>query len=86
LVLVVDDDPDVADLFRQQFRGICAPRFVLDFANSAADTLAQITATIEQSLIAILSDINLPGRTGLEMPPRVSEIRLRLTCCEWSTR
>jgi hypothetical protein len=72
--------------FAGNFTGTCAPRLVLDFANSAADALAQITATIEQSLIAILSDINLPGRTRLEMPPRVSEIRLRLTRCEWSTR
>jgi CheY-like chemotaxis protein len=76
LVLVVDDEPDVEALFRQQFRrDLRAQRFVMDFANSAADALARIGSTIEQSLILILSDINMPGMTGLEMLPRVKEIR-----------
>jgi CheY-like chemotaxis protein len=76
LVLVVDDEPDVEALFRQQFRrDLRAERFVMDFANSAADALSLVKATIEQSLILILSDINMPGMTGLEMLPRVKEIR-----------
>ena len=76
LVLVVDDEPDVESLFRQQFRrDLRAQRFVMDFAISAADALARIAGTIEQSLILILSDINMPGMTGLEMLPRVKEIR-----------
>jgi CheY-like chemotaxis protein len=76
LVLVVDDEPDVEALFRQQFRrDLRAERFVMDFANSAADALSRITSTIEQSLILILSDINMPGMTGLEMLPKVKEIR-----------
>ena len=76
LVLVVDDEPDVEALFRQQFRrDLRAQRFVMDFANSAADALTRIASTIEQSLILILSDINMPGMTGLEMLPRVKEIR-----------
>lgn len=76
LVLVVDDEPDIEALFRQQFRrDLRAQRFVMDFANSAADALARITATIEQSLILVLSDINMPGMSGLDMLPRVKEIR-----------
>jgi CheY-like chemotaxis protein len=76
LVLVVDDEPDVEALFRQQFRrDLRAQRFVMDFANSAADALARIAGTIEQSLILILSDINMPGMTGLEMLPRVKQLR-----------
>ena len=76
LVLVVDDEPDVEALFRQQFRrDLRAQRFVMDFAISANDALARITETIEQSLILILSDINMPGMTGLEMLPKVKEIR-----------
>ena len=76
LVLVVDDEPDVEALFRQQFRrDLRAQRFVMDFAISAADALTRIADTIEQSLILILSDINMPGMTGLEMLPRVKEIR-----------
>ena len=76
LVLVVDDEPDVEALFRQQFRrDLRAQRFVMDFANSAADALARIASTIGQTLILILSDINMPGMTGLEMLPKVKEIR-----------
>src|SRR3979409_350145 len=76
LVLVVDDEPDVEELFRQQFRReLRAQRFVMDFAISAADALARIASTIEQSLILILSDINMPGMTGLEILPRVKEMR-----------
>jgi CheY-like chemotaxis protein len=76
LVLVVDDEPDVEALFRQQFRrDLRAQRFVLDFANSAADALSRIASTIGQSLILILSDINMPGMTGLEMLPKVKEMR-----------
>ena len=76
LVLVVDDEPDVEALFRQQFRrDLRAQRFVMDFANSAAEALTRIAGTIEQSLILILSDINMPGMTGLEMLPRVKQMR-----------
>ena len=76
LVLVVDDEPDVEALFRQQFRrDLRAQRFVMDFAGSAADALSRIASTIEQSLILILSDINMPGMTGLEMLPKVKAIR-----------
>ena len=76
LVLVVDDEPDVEALFRQQFRrDLRAERFVMDFANSAPDALARVGSTIEHSLILILSDINMPGMTGLEMLPKVKEIR-----------
>jgi CheY-like chemotaxis protein len=76
LVLVVDDEPDVEELFRQQFRrDLRSQRFTMDFAHSAADALARIAGTMEQALILILSDINMPGMTGLEMLPRVREIR-----------
>ena len=75
LVLVVDDEPDVEALFSQQFRrDLRAQRFMMDFANSAADALECVGSTSE-SLILILSDINMPGMTGLEMLPKVKEIR-----------
>jgi CheY-like chemotaxis protein len=75
LVLVVDDEPDVEALFRQQFRrDLSAQRFVMDFAASAADALSRIANPIEQTLILILSDINMPGMTGLEMLPKVREM------------
>jgi CheY-like chemotaxis protein len=76
LVLVVDDEPDIEALFRQQFRrDLRAQRFIMDFSNSAADALSRIASTIGQTLILILSDINMPGMTGLEMLPKVKEIR-----------
>src|SRR6478736_6687088 len=76
LVLVVDDEPDVEALFRQQFRrDLRAERFVMDFAASAVDALTRIADPIEQTLILILSDINMPGMTGLEMLPKVREMR-----------
>ena len=75
-ILVVDDEPDVEALFRQQFRReLRAQRFTMDFANSAASALARIAETLEQSLVLILSDVNMPGMTGLEMLPKVREIR-----------
>jgi len=76
LVLVVDDEPDVEALFRQQFRrDLRAQRFIMDFANSAADALACVGSTDGRSLILILSDINMPGMTGLEMLPKVKQMR-----------
>jgi CheY-like chemotaxis protein len=76
LVLVVDDEPDVEVLFRQQFRrDLKTQRFVMDFAVSAADALTRIADPIEQTLILILSDINMPGMSGLEMLPKVREMR-----------
>ena len=76
LVLVVDDEPDVEALFRQQFRrDLRTQRFIMDFAVSASDALMRIAGPIEQTLILILSDINMPGMTGLEMLPKVREMR-----------
>ena len=76
LVLVVDDEPDVEALFRQQFRrDLRAERFIMDFASSAPDALARVGNTREHSLILILSDINMPGMTGLEMLPKVKAAR-----------
>jgi len=76
LVLVVDDEPDVEALFRQQFRrDLRAQRFAMDFANSAADALSRVADSVGPSLILILSDINMPGMTGLEMLPKVKAIR-----------
>jgi CheY-like chemotaxis protein len=76
LVLVVDDETDVEALFRQQFRrDLRAQRFMMEFANSATEALARVASTTEQSLILILSDINMPGMTGLEMLPKVKQLR-----------
>lgn len=76
LILVVDDEPDVADLFRQQFRrDLRAGRFAMEFANSAPSALDVVQRTVDRSLILILSDVNMPGMTGLEMLPKVKALR-----------
>src|SRR5262249_175213 len=76
MVLVVDDEPDIEALFRQQFRkDLRAQRFGMDFANSASEALKRVAASIGQSLILILSDIKMPGMRGLEMLTKVKETR-----------
>jgi CheY-like chemotaxis protein len=71
-ILVVDDEPDVEALFRQQFRrDLRSGRFLMEFAPSAPAALTHAAELREPSLILILSDINMPGMSGLEMLPRV---------------
>ena len=71
-IVVVDDEPDVEEMFRQQFRrDLRAGRFTMEFALSAAAALEQVKAIPDPSLILILSDVNMPGMTGLEMLPKV---------------
>ena len=76
LVLVVDDEPDVEILFRQQFRReLRAGRFTMEFAPSAPAALKRVTDAEAVSLILILSDINMPGMSGLELLPKARAAR-----------
>ena len=75
-IMVIDDEPDVTDLFRQQFRReLRAGRFDMGFAHSAAEALEHIAHLEEASLIMVCSDINMPGMTGLEFLPKVKAMR-----------
>ena len=67
-ILIVDDEPDVADLFRQRFRREAREgRYVLHFAFSAGEALERLARDIEPELVVILSDINMPGMDGLAL-------------------
>src|SRR5215469_1958838 len=71
-ILVVDDEPDVALLFRQRFRReVREGAYIMHFANSGEDALQQLGNGIEPQLIVILSDINMPGMDGLELLRKV---------------
>jgi CheY-like chemotaxis protein len=75
-IVVVDDEPDVEEMFKQHFRrDLRSERFVMEFALSAPAALEKVKAIPDPSLILILSDINMPGMTGLEMLPKVKAER-----------
>ena len=78
-ILVVDDEPDVPDLFRQRFRREArAGTYVLHFAASGEEALGQLADGVEPELIVILSDINMPGMDGLELLRQVKQRRPEL--------
>jgi CheY-like chemotaxis protein len=76
LILVVDDEPDVEVLFCQHFRrDLRAGRFTMAFAQSGSAALQRISEAAGVSLILILSDINMPGMSGLELLPKAKALR-----------
>jgi CheY-like chemotaxis protein len=76
LILVIDDEPDVELLFRQQFRrDMRAGRFTMEFTQSAPAALRCLSEARTASLILILSDINMPGMSGLELLPKAKAMR-----------
>jgi CheY-like chemotaxis protein len=75
-ILVVDDEPDVALLFRQQFRReVRDGTYVMHIAASGEEALEQLNGGIEPTLIVILSDINMPGMDGLQLLEKIKAQR-----------
>ena len=74
-ILVVDDEPDVAELFRQRFRREAREgTYVLHFAASGEEALDRLPE-VRPELIVILSDINMPGMDGLALLREVKRRR-----------
>ena len=67
-ILVVDDEPDVELLFRQKFRKeIKSGELSFVFAFNGSEALNFLRALQPLDLVMVLSDINMPGMTGLEL-------------------
>ena len=67
-ILVVDDEPDVVDLFKRRFRKeLRRGDYAMYFAVSGEDALAQLTGGIQPEVMLILSDINMPGMNGFDL-------------------
>ena len=78
-VLVVDDEPDVETLFRQQFRReVRDGLYSLEFALSGRAALDILADSVGESIILLVSDINMPGMSGLELLPAVKARRPEL--------
>ena len=74
-VLVVDDEPDVEVLFRQQFRReLREGRYALEFALSGPDALERLDTSTDE-FVLMVSDINMPGMSGLDLLPEVKQRR-----------
>ena len=75
-ILVVDDEPDLAELFRQRFRRETRQgTYVLHYAASGAEALDRLSGEIEPELLAVLSDINMPGMDGLQLLAEIKQRR-----------
>jgi len=72
-ILVVDDETDIKILFEQRFRKeIRSGEMLFAFANSGEEAL-QYLSKLNQEAVLILSDINMPGMSGLELLKRIKQ-------------
>lgn len=70
-ILVVDDEAQIQPLFAQRFRHeISRGELTFTFAQSGEEALASLP---DSGIILILSDINMPGMSGLELLRRIRD-------------
>ena len=78
-ILIVDDEPDVAELFRQHFRHeVRQSQHVMHLAGSAEETLGKLDDGVRPELIVVLSEINMPGMDGLGVLQEVKRCNAEL--------
>ena len=76
-ILVVDDEQDVKVLFQQRFRKeIRKGEHDFVFAFSGEEAL-QVMESMSQEAVLILSDINMPGMSGLELLEKIKKNYLK---------
>lgn len=74
-VLLVDDEPDMGDLFRQTFRReIRGGELKLYFVNTGEEALYVLKDEANPMPQLILSDIMMPGISGIELLDRIKEL------------
>ena len=72
-ILVVDDESDIQTLFEQRFRKEIKEKILeFVFAFSGEDALIYLNK-LEHEAVLILSDINMPGMSGLELLDRIKQ-------------
>ena len=73
-VLVVDDEPDIEDLFKRKFRReLKNGKYILHFAQSGELALSMIENGFTPELVLMLSDINMSGMSGMELLSAVKQ-------------
>ena len=67
-IMMVDDEPDAEELFRQNFRKeIRKGVYTFVFARSGAEALQRLGEEESANVALVLSDINMPGMSGIEL-------------------